>query len=62
MIDTNEFGLEVTKATELTKGLKSVLAERELLIQDFQEVSFLELSEENIPIKKEDNKKQNPRN
>jgi len=50
MIDTNEFGLEVTKATELTKGLKSVLAEREFLIQDFQEVSTLELNEENIPI------------
>jgi hypothetical protein len=52
-MDTNEFGLTVTKATELTKGLKSVLTEREFLIQEFTDISSIEVTEENIPIFKE---------
>ena len=52
-MDTNEFGLTVTKATELTKGLKSVLTEREFLIQEFNDISSIEVTEENIPIFKE---------
>lgn len=53
IIKAEDYGLEATKANELTAGLKVVRAERELLIKEFEEVSELELSEENSPRFKE---------
>lgn len=47
-IDPKEFGLETKKANELTVGLKTVLAERELLIKEFEVVSKLELTVGNL--------------
>lgn len=52
-IEAKEYGLEESKAKELTFGLKTVIAERELLIKEFEEVSKLELTQENLPIFKE---------
>lgn len=48
-----EYGIEEKKANDLTKGLNPVLKERESLIQEFQEVSTLEVNEENIPLFRE---------
>src|SRR5690606_33651884 len=45
-----EYGIEEKKANDLTKGLNPVLKERESLIQEFKEVSTLEINEENIPL------------
>lgn len=43
IIKAEDYGLETSKANELTVGLKVVKAERELLIKEFEEVSKLEL-------------------
>lgn len=48
-----EFGIEKSKAENLTKGLSPILEEREVLIQDFKGVSDLEICEDNIPKFKE---------
>ncbi|MFA8451801.1 MAG: hypothetical protein ACEPOW_13990 [Bacteroidales bacterium] len=53
IIKAEDYGLETSKANELTVGLKVVKAERELLIKEFEEVSKLELIEENLPKFKE---------
>ena len=50
MIKSEDYGLEKSKANELTAGLKIVKAERKLLVEEFETVSKLELTEENIPI------------
>jgi len=49
IIKAEDYGLETAKANELTVGLKVVKAERELLIREFEEVSKLELTQENLP-------------
>ena len=49
-IKAEDYGLEKSKASELTVGLKVVKAERELLITEFEDVSKLELTQENLPI------------
>jgi hypothetical protein len=49
MIKAEDFGLEVTKAKELTSGLDVVKAEKELLKEEFKVVSKLEITELNIP-------------
>jgi len=49
IIKAEDYGLETAKANELTVGLKVVKAERELLIKEFEEVSKLELTQENLP-------------
>ena len=48
IIKAEDYGLQIEKANELTVGLKVVKAERELLIKEFEEVSKLELIEENL--------------
>ena len=53
MIKAEDYGLELEKANELTIGLKVVKSERELLIKEFEEVSKLELIQENLPKFKE---------
>ncbi len=52
-VDPKEFGLEESKATELTKGLMVILEEREVLKKTYIETVGLEITEENIPIFKE---------
>lgn len=52
-IQPSEFGIQEKQAEEMTKGLKATLKERELLIDAFEDVSTLEINEENIPIFKE---------
>lgn len=53
VIKAEEFGIEEKKANEITVGLKVVKQERELLVAEFDEVSKLELTEENLPKFKE---------
>lgn len=53
IIDPIEFGLEVAKATEILSGLSNVLVEREVLKKEYEDVVYLEIKPENIPIFKE---------
>ena len=53
IIKIEYYGLEEAKANELTVGLKVVRDERELLIKEFDSVSELELSEDNLHLFKE---------
>lgn len=53
IINPKEFGLEETKALELTSGLTTSLTERETLKNAYLDVIDLELSDENLPIFKE---------
>lgn len=53
IIKAEDYGLEIEKANELTVALKVVKAERDLLIKEFEEVSKLEITEENLPKFKE---------
>lgn len=53
VVNHQEFGLEEAKANELTQGLDVVRQERDLLKNEFNEVSKLEITEENIPKFKE---------
>lgn len=46
IISPDEYGLQEQTAKDLTKGLDQVLMERELLAQEFETVSKLEISEE----------------
>jgi len=52
-VDPQEFGIEPTQAFELTKGLKPILEERNLLIEEFNRIKDLPLTKENIPIFRE---------
>ena len=48
-IAPDEYGIEKKTATELTQGLEPVLIERKSLIEQYRDVSKLEVNEENIP-------------
>lgn len=48
-VKAEEFGIEESKANELTKGLSVPVKERELLIQEFDSVASLEMTKENLP-------------
>jgi len=52
-VNPAEFGLDEAKANELTLGLKPFLDERALLIERFNEVKYLEVTKENIPLFRE---------
>lgn len=52
-INPEEFGLEVSKAKEMTSGLSTTLAERDVLKQSFKDVTSLELKQENLSAFKE---------
>lgn len=49
-INPEEFGVQKERADELVTGLKPYLQERELLIQEFDQVKDLELTEENTKV------------
>ena len=53
IINPKEFGLEETKALELTSGLTTILTERETLKNAYLDVIDLELNESNLEIFKE---------
>jgi colicin import membrane protein len=53
IIDPKEFGLEESKAVELTSGLKNILSEREVLIDAYNDVITLEINTENLKTFKE---------
>lgn len=53
IVKAEDYGLEISKANELTIGLKVVKEERKLLIKEFEKISKLELTEENLPKFKE---------
>ena len=53
LVKASDFGIEEKTATELTVGLTQVLEERKLLIDEFETVSKLEISEESIPMFRE---------
>lgn len=47
-INPKEFGLKEKQANEIQQGLNVVISERELLIKEFETVSKLELTKENL--------------
>lgn len=53
LITAEKFGLEKTEADNLKTGLDFFLKQRENLINEFNEVSQLEIDESNIPVFKE---------
>ncbi len=48
LVKAEDYGLEVKQATEITKGLSTILEEREVLIEAYKDVVLLEISEENL--------------
>jgi len=52
-INAADYGLDENKAQEITKGLKTILAEREALQEEYNKCIALEITEENIPVFKE---------
>lgn len=53
IVRAEEFGVKADMAMELTTGLNVAKEERKLLIEEFENVSKLEVTEENIPLFKE---------
>lgn len=53
VISHSEFGLEETKALEITNGLKQIIEERNALSERYAEAIQLEITKENIPLFKE---------
>jgi colicin import membrane protein len=47
-VNPNEFGIEESKAAEMTSGLNQILAERVILTEQYAQVITLELSPENL--------------
>lgn len=52
-INASDYGLEESKAEEITKGLKTILTERELLQEEYTKCVALEILPENIPLFKD---------
>ena len=50
VINPVQFGLEEIQANELTKDLTTIVKEREILIEAYEDVMLLEITEENIPM------------
>ena len=48
-IDPKEFGLEKDRASEITKGLATILTEKEILCEQYVKVIKLETTKENVP-------------
>lgn len=53
VVKANQFGLEENRANEITKGLDTILKERELLTDAYKDVMTLEITEENLKTFKE---------
>jgi len=49
IIKAEQFGIEKSKANELTLGLQVTIDERKLLIEEFDKVKDMEITESNIP-------------
>ena len=52
-IKASDYGLDENKAQEITKGLTTILAEREILQQEYNNCITLEILPENIPLFKD---------
>lgn len=52
-VDAAEYGIEQTVANDLTTGLRPVLDERKLLIDRFEQVKDLPMTEENVTVFRE---------
>lgn len=52
-VNAADYGIEETKAEEITKGLKTILAEREALQEEYNKCVTLEILPENIPLFKD---------
>jgi len=52
-VNASDYGLDKTKAQEITKGLKTIIAEREILKKQYEECINLEITQESIPRFKE---------
>jgi hypothetical protein len=48
LVKAEDYGLEVKQATEITKGLSTILEERVILIDAYKDVISLEISQENL--------------
>lgn len=53
LVKAEQFGLEENQAKEITKGLSSILEEREALINSYSDVIELEVTEDNLTVFKE---------
>lgn len=53
IIDPKDFQIEESKAVEITSGLQTILAERQILETSYVDVIGLEITEGNIPTFKE---------
>lgn len=53
LVNPQEFGLEIEKANEMVSGLKTTIAERQILEDAYVDVIDLEITEENVPTFKE---------
>ena len=47
-VKASDYGLDETKAQEITKGLKTILEEREVLKEQYKECISLEITPESI--------------
>jgi hypothetical protein len=52
-VNASDYGLDETKAQEITKGLKTIIAEREVLKKQYEECINLEITQDSIPRFKE---------
>ena len=52
-VNASDYGLDETKAQEITKGLKTILAERETLKEQYKECIEIEITQDSIPRYKE---------
>ena len=52
-VNASDYGLDETKAQEITKGLKTIITEREVLKKQYEECINLEITQESIPRFKE---------
>ena len=48
LVNAKQYGLEETQANEITKGLATILEERELLTEAYKDVMLLEIKQENL--------------
>ncbi len=48
-VNPAEFGLDETKANDLTKNLHAILKEREIFIGEYEKIILLEITRENVP-------------
>jgi colicin import membrane protein len=52
-INASDYGLDESKGEEIKQGLSSIIAEREILKQEYEKCIILEITPENIPLFKD---------